>query len=1549
EAHGTGTTLGDPIEAQAIIAAYGQERADERPLYLGSLKSNIGHAQAAAGVAGVIKMVMAMREGVLPQTLHVSEPSPHVDWSAGAVELLTEAHEWPDTGRPRRVGVSSFGASGTNAHVVLEQGPDPDPTAEDKAEAGPSAPAAVALPLVVSAKSQAALRAQAGRLAAFLAERPDADAESAAVAHALVSTRSALEHRGVVLAAGRSESVSGLEALSAGETVPGVVSGTARPVGRPVLVFPGQGSQWVGMAAGLLESSPVFAARMAECEASLAPFVDWSLRDVLRSESDEWLDRVDVVQPVLWAVMVSLAELWLSHGVRPAAVVGHSQGEIAAACVAGALSFGDAAKVVALRSRALLELAGSGGMASVRVPVEQVTELIAPFDGRVSVAAVNGPSSVTVAGDSGALDELLAACEAQGVWARRVPVDYASHSAQVESIRERLLTDLAGIEPMAPTVPFYSTVTAERLETTALDAEYWYTNLRRTVRFEDTVRLLLEQGHDAFVEASAHPVLTTAIEETIEDVDVQAVVVGTLRRGEGGHERFTMALAEAYVSGLAVNWSALLGDFADSPAAGYVDLPTYAFQHERYWLPRTRSAGDARELGLAEADHPLLGAAVRLGGGQGAVLTGRVSLQSHAWLRDHAVAGTVLLPGTAFVELAVRAGDEVGCGRIAELALEAPLVVPEHGAVQLQVFVDAPDDGGERGVSVYGRAAENGGALDDTWTRHATGVLAPVPAEAAADPADWPPAGARPVALDGFYSDLAATGYGYGPAFQGLRAAWRSGGDVYAEVALPAELVGEAERFGLHPALLDAALHAAGRSGLDAAPSGTVRLPFVWTDATLHATGATALRVRLSVTGTDTLAVHAADSSGRPVFSARGLTVRPMALDRLDLARHPAQDSLFHLDWVPVGPTTDAASVHQSWAVLGADASEVVDGLRGADVDAEAYADLHALRESEGESEGGVPDVVAVVCLPSAGGVVHDRRAASATADEVVETLTDLLAIVQEWLADERFAQSRLVAVTRGAARTTHGTDDTDLTHAPVWGLLRSAQNEHPDRFVLVDLDPDDHPDEPSPAAPFAALLPAALDCGEPQVAVRDGALLAPRLARTESGVGLLPPLSGAWRLETARAGTLSDLALLPAPTAERPLGPLEVRIAVRGAGVNFRDVLIGHGMVPGESGMGSEGAGVVTEVGPNVTGFAVGDRVFGMFRDAFGPVAVADNRMTAPIPDGWSWEQAASVPVVFLTAYYGLVELGALRAGESVLVHAGSGGVGMAAVQIARHLGAEVFATASRGKWDTLRSLGLDDAHIADSRSLDFEDRVRAATGGRGVDVVLNSLAGEFVDASLRLLGEGGRFLEMGKTDIRDAEEVESARAGVSYRAYDLLEAGAERIGVLLGELMGLFGSGALEPVPVRSFDVRRAPEAFRFMSQARHVGKIVLRMPRPLDPDGTVLITGGTGTLGGLVARHLVTGHGVRSLVLLSRSGPDAPGAGELAAEFTALGADVTVQACDAADREALAAVLARIPADRPLTGVVHAAGVLDDGLVEAMTPDRLERVLRAKVDGA
>ncbi|GAA2780389.1 hypothetical protein GCM10010452_05270 [Crossiella cryophila] len=564
EAHGTGTRLGDPIEAQAVLAAYGQDR--ETPLWLGSVKSNIGHTQAAAGVAGVIKMVMAMRHGVLPRTLHVDEPSRQVDWSVGAVSLLTENQEW--AAEVRRAGVSSFGVSGTNAHVILEQAPG--------AEELPAAEAPEALPYLLSGKTAAALRAQATRLRDHLATHTPAPLD---LAHTL-TTRAAFEHRAVLLG----DPATALPALATDEITPTVIRGsTARP-GKVVFVFPGQGSQWRGMAVELLDSSPVFAARITECAEALAEFTDWNLLDVLR---DNDYDQVDIVQPALWAVMVSLAALWQSHGVEPAGVVGHSQGEIAAAAVSGALSLRDAAKVVALRSKAIRALAGKGGMMSVPLPVAEVEERLTRWDGRISVAAVNGASSVVVAGDPDALDELFADCADTDVKARRIPVDYASHSAHVEEIREELLTVLSGLSPQPSRIPFHSTVTAGLIDTTALDAEYWYTNLRRTVRFEETVRGLLGTGHRGFVEVSPHPVLVVGIQETADRAEIPAVTVGSLRRDEGGPQRVLTSLAEAWTRGLPV-------DFAPAVTGGKpVELPTYAFQHQRYWLePATGVTAD---------------------------------------------------------------------------------------------------------------------------------------------------------------------------------------------------------------------------------------------------------------------------------------------------------------------------------------------------------------------------------------------------------------------------------------------------------------------------------------------------------------------------------------------------------------------------------------------------------------------------------------------------------------------------------------------------------------------------------------------------------------------------------------------------------------------------------------------------------------------------------------------------------------------------------------------------------------------------------------------
>ncbi|MET8983469.1 type I polyketide synthase [Streptomyces sp. NPDC004539] len=573
EAHGTGTRLGDPIEAQALLATYGRGRSAERPLYLGSLKSNIGHTQAVSGVAGVIKTVLSLREGVLPKTLHVDAPSGQVDWTAGAVELLTEAREFPETGRPRRVGVSSFGISGTNAHVILEQAPDAG--ARPEPLTGP-------LPWVLSAHTEGALREQASLLSGYLNERSGVSLD--AVAASLAVSRGGLGCRAVVVGSGREELVRGIAAVAAGSADPGVVRGRVGS-GGVVFVFPGQGSQWMGMAVELLDSSPVFAARMAECEAALSEFVDWSLNDVLREQGE--LVRVDVVQPVLWAVMVSLAEVWRSYGVEPAAVVGHSQGEIAAAVVAGALSLEDGARVVALRSHAILAISGKGGMVSVQLPADRVREELTRWEGRIDLAAVNGPTSVVVAGDTEALDELLTWAETDGVRARRIAVDYASHSAHVDAVEEELADVLAPVTPRESRVAFYSCVTPGRLDTTTLDAGYWFRNLRQPVQFEDTTRALLEQGHTLFVEVTPHPVLTTAVQETAEDTGRTVTATGTLRRDEGGLHRLLLSLAQAHTHGAPINWTRAL------PQAGerVVDLPTYAFQRRRYWPEAFAGAG----------------------------------------------------------------------------------------------------------------------------------------------------------------------------------------------------------------------------------------------------------------------------------------------------------------------------------------------------------------------------------------------------------------------------------------------------------------------------------------------------------------------------------------------------------------------------------------------------------------------------------------------------------------------------------------------------------------------------------------------------------------------------------------------------------------------------------------------------------------------------------------------------------------------------------------------------------------------------------------------
>ncbi|MEU4563540.1 type I polyketide synthase, partial [Actinoplanes sp. NPDC023936] len=1104
EAHGTGTALGDPIEAQALLATYGQDR--DEPLWLGSVKSNVGHTQGAAGVTGVIKMVTAMQHGVMPATLNVGEPTSKVDWTAGRVELLRQARDWATDGRPRRAAVSSFGVSGTNAHVIIEE-PPASPAREEAAGDRP-------LPLIVTAKTPAALREYTDRIRTAAGTAAPAD-----VAYSLATGRAVFDHRTVTVA---------------GEEI----TGQADVTGKTVFVFPGQGSQWAGMGADLLDASPVFAARMAECAAALAPYVDWSLLDVIRqAPGAPTLDRVDVVQPVSWAVMVSLAEVWRAHGVTPDAVLGHSQGEIAAACVAGALTLADAAAVVALRSQVIARsLAGHGGMMSVALPVDEVRAMA---DDTLEIAVVNGPSATVVAGPPEALDELLARCAAREIRARRIPVDYASHSSYVTLIEDELTALLAGVAPRTPEVPFFSSVTGAWITGPELDGGYWYGNLRQAVNFATATEALARSGHAVFVEVSSHPVLTVSIQETLDDtVTTPYVVTGTLRRDEDGPYRVQAALAAVFVRGGKVDWSPVF----EGTGAARVPLPTYPFQRERYWFADRPTAGSPLKLGLDTMDHPLLGAALPLAASGGMVATGRWSLHTHPWLGDHRVAGAAVVPGAALVELVLAASD----GTVEELVVEAPLVLPATGGVQVQVVLGEASEQGRRTADVYARADGQ-----ESWTRHATGaVIAAVPE---GEPlVAWPPAGAQRVDIAGFYERQLAAGYEYGPVFQGVRAVWTRGDEVYAEVALPAEEHANAARFALHPALLDAALQTGIFRPQPDTEAGQTLLPFAWTGVSLFGVGATELRIRIVSAGPDGTSIRLADGTGAPVAAVEAVVSRPVAT--ADLTAGQASAPVYRIDWQPAPATGQGLAV----------------------VPVSGPADLAA-------------EAAPLMVHPVPAGV----------------QLADVLELVQAWLAEPRFAASRLVLHTRNAVAAVEG-DTVDPAAAAVWGLIRTAQSEHPDRFVLVDGDAD------------------ALDLVDgslPQLAVRAGEALEPQLAR-------------------------------------------------------------------------------VTDRG--------------------------------------------------------------------------------------------------------------------------------------------------------------------------------------------------ERL---------------------------------------------------QLTENGTVLITGGTGLLGGLLARHLVTAYGVRRLLLLSRSGA----APDLVAELAAGGATVDVVAADAGDREALRAALERIPAEHPLTAVVHAAGVLDDGLFTALTPERLDRVWRAKADAA
>ncbi|MGX4653559.1 SDR family NAD(P)-dependent oxidoreductase [Micromonospora sp. SCSIO 07396] len=1152
EAHGTGTRLGDPIEAEALAATYGQDHSPDRPAWLGSLKSNIGHTQAAAGVGGIIKVVQAIRHGLLPPTLHADEPTPHVDWATSGLALLTEARPWPEREGPRRAAVSSFGFGGTNAHVVLEQAPEQPP-----ATGGPLP----VTPWLVSARTADGLRAQVDRLTEFLREQPDVEAGDVALS---LAHRGSLPVRAVATGTDRAALLAALATAT---------PTTAAAGGRTAFLFTGQGAQHAGMGRELREAFPVFRAAFDEVCAALDPLLPRPLREVV--DSGDGLDDTGYTQPALFAFETALYRLLTSWGITADLVAGHSVGELTAAYVSGTLTLHDAATLVAARARLMQALPPGGAMLAVEADEQ---ELLGWLPEGLDVAAVNGPRAVVLAGDEDGIERARVEWAGRGRRVRSLTVSHAFHSALMDPMLPALRQTAATLSYAVPEIPAVSTVTGALVTGEWGDPGYWAGQVRATVRFADAVATLRAQGATTLLEVGPDAVLSVLAEGAVP----------TCRRDRPEPQAVVAAAGALWTRGVSVDWPAY---FADA-AVNRVDLPPYAFDNRRYWLDPRPAAADSAGLGLDPAGHPLLGAVVRRADTDEVLLTGRLSADTQPWLADHLLHGRVVVPGTALLEMAVRAADETGLTTVGELTLLAPLVVPDEGAAQVQVVVGPTGDDGSRRVDIHART------VDTDWYPVATGLLTLDGTSTPEGLPHWPPAGADEVDLTGAYDRLVAAGYTYGPAFRGLRRLWRQGDVRYAEVT-----VDDPDRFTIHPALLDAALHPLLPGVVDDLPA---RMPFAWAGVRVRAAGATTLRVRLTPVSGDTVAVLVADGAGGPVATVDALSLRPLAVAADDDGPgRPGQ--LWSLRWQPADPVDPGAG--RRWALLGT----------GPEVASLAYADPGGTWPVHAElTELAQPPDVLIAVTPSD------------VADDVVAgthaTVSWALGVSRRFLADDRYADSRLVVVTRGAVAARPG-DSPTLTHAALWGLLRSAQTEQPGRLTIVDLDDD----------ATAAQLAGAVAGGEPQVAIRDGQLLVPRL------------------------------------------GPAD------GVGVGRRE----------------------------------------------------------------------------------------------------------------------------------------DGATAAQARPPRFDE--------------------------------------------------------------------------------------------------------------------------------GTVLVTGGTGVLGAMVARHLVTAHGARRLLLVSRAGDRAEGVAALRDELTALGAEVSFAGCDVADRDALAEVLRAVPSDRPLRAVVHTAGVTDDGVLTALTAEQVDAVLRPKVDAA
>jgi len=1609
EAHGTGTRVGDKTELTAIGRVMESLRGKDSPVLVGSVKSNIGHLEASSGIAGLTKVLLALRHGLIPGDLHFQTPNPSIDWARYPIRVVEANTPWPRGEKPRRAGVSSFGFVGTNAHLILEEPPQP--------EAAAGLPERPFHTLCLSARTPEDLRAVVRRYTAFLKEAAGngeaGGASLADICHTAAVGRRHFDCRVAVAGRDLDGMLDGLAELSERGEFDRL--GRAGRERRVAFLYTGQGAQYAGMGRQLYQTQPAFRAALDECEAiyreaSSGEAEGGSLLDLLYGEGadPERVNNTRFAQPLLFAVEYALTALWRSFGVEPAAVAGHSVGEYVAACVAGVMDLGDALRLVALRGRLMGSAPGTGVMAAVFAGRDVVEPLLAGRADRVSLAALNAPDNTVLSGFEAALVPLLEELAARGVQHQLLRVSHAFHSPQMDPVLDEFRRAVSAVALREPRIPLISNATAEAaLPGQLTDPEYWVRHLRGTVRMCESLEYMQRQGYAALLELGPKPTLTAFARQCMARPQPRLAAAMKFRVPDLLAQ--AEAVGELYQAGVDVDWRRYDAPFAARKAA----LPTYPFAGQRHWFEGAGqaepSAGGAaaalgQPVGHPLLGHPLLGQRLETPALPGAVLFQMdIARGRHHFFAEHVILGVETAPAAALLSWAWLAGCELFPGepfRLAEITLIQPLILYDADRVGQLIVRDA---GAQRCAFEFLSREADGAAGGDPWVTHCKGWIErgePVAPAALPDLAELDARCGFRITGQEFYAGMARLGYEYGPLFKGIEAAAAGEGDMLCDWRVP-ERDGRTRDYRITPGELDTIFQSPAvvlmqDAGL-APDAGLIHIPFyVRSSAFFRPRAPGRLRIHTrseavaqASSGSVESVMRVLDEQGGLVAAIDGFV--SAAVSRQALLREERLKHLRRLacveDWQQQAlPALPAAGDRPRTWVLFAEphpAREVLAGLlaRHGRVcvlePGETFAELGQDRYSlDWERPGafaaaferlglGAADRVGVVHMLSGAafaGPGPGRDGAEAIAAAAGLRLRSLLLLTQA--VQTAAFPCRLHAVTLGSRLVRDEDFTARLRSCGTEGFTAVAALELPERRVThVDLPA--WPEEGELAALADELL---ADGPEPRVCLRRGKRLVARLARWRPGDaregGELALPQGPYTLDIGGGG-LDDMRLVA--QERREPGPGEVEFEVVASGLNFKDVLRSLGELRNSANrIGGEASGVVTRVGPGVTAFRPGDAVCSrdMTGGGFSSHQTVEQRFLTRLPDGLGFEEAASISISYLTAQHGLFELGGRERGQRVLIHAGAGGVGLAAVQLALAAGAEVFATAgSPRKRAFLAGLpGMDARHVCNSRTLDFAPEILAATGGRGVHLVLNALIGEHLAQSMRLLCERGRFIELGKREILTPEQVRALHPTAEYHAFDLTDVvgdSPDGRADMMALVLGKFASGEIAPPPVRVFPVQQARRAFRFMSQALHIGRVALSHRRvlrqralpddaPLRSDGAYLVTGGLGALGLELAAWLAA-HPVGTVVLAGRRPPTADAEQRLAA-LRASGAAVICVQCDGSDAADCARLMERLDGlPHALRGVIHAAGVLDDRSIAQMDWERFAAVLRPKTQGA